>query len=92
MKTIYISATQARKSFFKILERVVQENVRFIVENKNLERKVSIGLDKEQVKAPSSSIDLQQLYGSLKSTVSYQDDEKEQARQIYAKNQAEKYE
>ncbi len=92
MKTIYISATKARKNFFEILQRVVQDNVRFIVENKNLDREVSIGLEQEQVEALSSDIDVQQLYGSLKSTVSYQEDEKDQARQIYAKNQAKKYE
>jgi hypothetical protein len=91
MKTIHISATQARKNFFEILQRVVQENVSFVVENKNLDQKVTIRLDQDQVKAQSSQIDLDKLYGSLKSTVPYQENETEQAHQIYAKNQVEKY-
>ena len=92
MKTVRISATQARKNFFEILQRVVQDNVSFVVENKNLDQQVIISLDQEQTMTQSSQIDLNKLYGSLKSTVPYQEDEAKRAHQIYAKSQAKKHE
>jgi hypothetical protein len=90
MRTIHISATQARKNFFAILQSVAQDKINFVVENRNLDKTITISLNPGQTKASQDEVDLDQLFGSLKPAKPYQDKEIEEARQIYIMRQAQK--
>ncbi|PIR42728.1 hypothetical protein COV25_01260 [candidate division WWE3 bacterium CG10_big_fil_rev_8_21_14_0_10_35_32] len=82
-----MNSTEVRKNFFTILDRVVNEGVEVIVENKNLSSNVRIIVDKLKVKKKKSKMDiLDSLYGSLKSEIPYNPDETALAHELYAKS------
>ena len=87
MHTIIMNSTEARKNFFTVLGRVVNEGVEVIVENKNLSSNVRIIVDKMKVKKKKSQVDiLDNLYGSLRSKIPYNPNETALAHELYAKS------
>ena len=82
-----MNSTEARKNFFTVLGRVVNEGVEVIVENKNLSSNVRIIVDKMKVKKKKSQVDiLDNLYGSLRSKIPYNPNETALAHELYAKS------
>lgn len=82
-----MNSTEVRKNFFAILDRVVNDGVEVIVENKNLNSNVRIIVDKLKVKKKKSQANiLEGLYGSLKSEIPYNPDETTLAHELYAKS------
>ena len=91
MSTVIMNSTEVRRNFFTILDRVVNDGVEVIVQNKNLISNVRITIDKPKVisKTSNKSI-LDSLYGSLKSKIPYNPNESSLAHELYAKDSVSK--
>ena len=87
MSTVIMNSTEVRKNFFAILDRVVNDGVEVIVENKNLSSNVRLSIDKPAViKRNTDMRIIDELKGSLKSKIPYNPNETQLAHELYAKD------
>lgn len=91
---ITISATQARKNFFNLLEQAANTNTTFIISKGKRKSPIIITKPKKLYEYKKATDDLQMVMdiaGSLKSATEYKANEDELAKEIFIKDYLKKH-